>query len=311
MADTGSLAETLARLPAQPIAAVRVVTMIEDPNTSAADLARLIETDPALSARVMRLANAPYYGLTRKVSSAARAVVLLGFSTVRALAVSAACGLLAEQGQLGPQGYWSHSVATAAGASVIARQIGMSTGDAFSAGLLHDLGAALLNREAPAEYERVVRLYESGVAICAAEIEVFGINHAQAGAEVLDGWRFPKSFVRAIAGHHSHPEQMGETLGRVVIAGDVIARMLDDTMPHDTTCELSEVLETLGVPPQRANRIVLDVRHELDTVARFLGVDLDWATAEQIRRVDFYTTLVETQTVRILLRADDFRPSWG
>lgn len=273
MTDTGSLAEELARLPAQPIAAIRVVAMIEDPNTSAADLARLIETDPALSARVMRLANAPYYGLTRKVASAARAVVLLGFSTVRALAVSAACGLLAEQGQLGPAGYWSHSVATAAGASVVARHVGASTGDAFSAGLLHDLGAALLNRQAPGVYERILRSHAEGrTPILAAEHEAFGTTHAQAGADVLDSWRFPKSFVRAIAGHHNHPEQIPELLGRIVVAGETIALQLDDSMAHDGACDLAEAIESLGIHPNRTRRLVLDVRSELEVVAGFLGV---------------------------------------
>ncbi|MER3453379.1 MAG: hypothetical protein C4344_07060, partial [Acidimicrobiia bacterium] len=137
MTYTHTLAKELIRLPAQPVAAVRVLKMVEDPRASAADLARLIEADPALSARVIRLANAPYYGLARRVSSASRAVVLLGFSTVRAIAVSAACGLLDDHVRAGSSRAWLHSLTTAAASSVVARALGYPTPDAFSVGLLH------------------------------------------------------------------------------------------------------------------------------------------------------------------------------
>lgn len=274
MPTAASLADSLTKMPAQPLAAVRVVRMIEDPDTSAVDLARLIETDPALSARVMRLANAPYYGLTRKVSSAARAVVLLGFSTVRALAVSAACGLLAEQGQLGPPGYWPHSVATAAGSSVVARALGASPGDAFSAGLLHDLGAALLYRESPLRYTDLLdSTLEGSMSLANAELATFGVDHSQAGAEVLDAWRFPRSFVRAIESHHQRPEEVSEMLGRVVIAGEALALQIDDTMAHDDVAPLDEILAAVGIEATRARRLVAAVKEEIEVVAAFLEVD--------------------------------------
>src|SRR5947209_7188253 len=110
---------------------MQVLRIVEDPHASSADLARVIEADPALAARVMRLANAPYYGLTRRVGSAARAVVLLGFSAVRAIAISAASSLLSEEVDLGPTGFWTHSVTTAIGASVVAKQVGGPIADAF------------------------------------------------------------------------------------------------------------------------------------------------------------------------------------
>ena len=136
-------APDVAELAAQPLAALQVLRVVEDGRASSADLARVIEADPGLSARVMRLANSPYYGLSRRVGSASRAVVLLGFSAVRALAVSAAYGLLVDETNDGLPGFWSHCVCAAVGASCVARIAGAPMNDAFSAGLLHDVGLGL------------------------------------------------------------------------------------------------------------------------------------------------------------------------
>jgi len=259
--------EDLGRLPAQPAAALKVLRLVEDPRASSADLARLIEADPVLSARVMRLANAPYYGLSRKVGSAARAVVLLGFSTVRALAVSAACSLLADDASLGPSGFWSHSVATAAAASVVAGEVGGPPGEAFSAGLLHDIGVALLFRRNRAGY-----LNLAGGDIVAAETELFGLSHAEAGAAALEAWRFPPAFVRAVRDHHNPAERVGNSLGRLVVAGQALAGLLGTLPAHVPPTELGPALDAVGLPADTARRLALDARREIEDLGRALGV---------------------------------------
>ena len=128
---------------AQPAAAEQVLRIVGNPMAGAADVARVVETDPALAARVMRLANSPYYGAPRRVSNTRHAIVMLGFDTVRGLAVSAACSLLDGRVEMGPDGFWRHAITTACAASVIARKVGVTGADAFSAGLLHDIGAVL------------------------------------------------------------------------------------------------------------------------------------------------------------------------
>jgi putative nucleotidyltransferase with HDIG domain len=270
--DTDGLTETLTRLPAQPIAALRVLELVEDPSSSAAELARLIETDPALSARVIRLANAPYYGLARKVASASRAVVLLGFSTVRALAVSAACSLIVEEGRLGPPGYWSHSIATAAASSVVARSLQLQPSEAFSAGLLHDLGGALLYRQDGKGYAEVKRQVAEGTAaLLDAEHAVFGTTHAEAGATVLDAWRFPPVFVQAVATHHHDPYDVQAGLGRIVIAGEALAHELHP-QGHEPVSDLESALDAAGLGSVPPNRVLNEARREVASLAAFLRV---------------------------------------
>lgn len=242
-----AIAEELARLPAQPLAAMQVLRLVEDPLASSADLARVIEADPALAARVMRLANAPYYGLTRRVGSAARAVVLLGFSAVRAIAVSAASSLLSEEVDLGPTGFWSHSVTTAIGASVIAKQVGVPTSDAFSAGLLHDLGMAL---PLDARFE--------------------GLDHAAVGATALELWRFPRGFVQAVADHHEHPHDVADSLGRIVIAGEALGIAVEESPFHEDGIRLDEALDALALPVRRVPMLRAEVERQTESIARLL-----------------------------------------
>jgi putative nucleotidyltransferase with HDIG domain len=272
--DTKGLTETLTRLPAQPLAALRVLELVDEQNASPGDLARLIETDPALSARVIRLANAPYYGVTRKVSSASRAVMLLGFSTVRALAVSAACSLIAEKGPAGPPGYWAHSVTSAAAASVVARELQSPPGDAFSAGLLHDIGTALLYRRDPEGYGRVAETVAAGAAtLTEAERATFGTTHAEAGAAVLEEWRFPPAFVEAVAVHH-HPEavQAAGQLARIVVAGESVAAQLHPPAV-EPVAKVDAALAAAGLKGVSSARVITEVRREVTAVAAFLGLE--------------------------------------
>ena len=273
METTKQLAEDLARLPARAVSAVRILQTLDDPNTSAARLAGLVELDPVLSARVLRLANAPYYGLARRVSSASRAVILLGLSTVRAIAASAAAGLLEEDDGLAPAGLWTHSVATGSASSVIAAHVpGVSVGDAFSAGLIHDLGASvLLRRRAP----RYIEALTSSDPISAAdlehlEMEEFGITHAAAGAKVFEAWRFPPQLVRAVASHHTDPAYVADALARVVIAGEAFALHVLPGVTSEEPRGLDEVTDALGLRATTIPGITREVRREIQASDRFL-----------------------------------------
>jgi putative nucleotidyltransferase with HDIG domain len=246
-----AIVDELARLPAQPFAAMQVLRLVEDARASSADLARVIETDPALSARVMRLANAPYYGLSGKVGSASRAVVLLGFSAVRALAVSASSGLLADEVELGPTGFWSHSVVTAVASSVVARHLGTPVSDAFSAGLLHDLGLAIPNLAELATLDDV--------------------GHAEIGARALEAWRFPRAFVRAVECHHMPPDRVAESLGRIVIAGEALGLKLQESPFPEAGTKPEHALDALAIPKSRIPQLMAEIERGVDRLARFLG----------------------------------------
>src|SRR3954451_19933912 len=168
-------------LGAQPLSVLRVLALADDPNASTSELARVVEADPLLSLRVLRWATSAAYGMGGMVGSASRAVSLLGFTTVRALAVTAVCDLADDSNdQRYENGFWAHSVAAAIGASVIARRTAVSPLDAFTAGLLHDVGAAILHQRHGRAYQSVRELAGlSSARLLDSEREAFGTTHPE------------------------------------------------------------------------------------------------------------------------------------
>ena len=272
-AETNDLITEVTQLPVQPGAAMRLLWMLEDPRTSAADLGRLIESDPALSTQVIRLSNTAFYGLSGKVSSAWRAVTVLGLATVRAIATTAAFDLFSEKGRSVPDEFWEHSVTTAAAAAAIARRVGIQPNDAFSAGLLHDVGTALVFRRAPRRYDTMMdrRVAEPERAIVDIEMEEFGATHAQVGAAALGVMRFPAEMVEAIAGHHTTPALVTPLLGRLLIAADAVALAVDG-IDSEENSPIGEALEALDIPASSADSMVDEVRGDQENLSSFLTV---------------------------------------
>jgi putative nucleotidyltransferase with HDIG domain len=271
--DTNDLVAEITQLPVQPGAAMRLLWMLEDPRTSAADLGRLIESDPALSTQVIRLANTAFYGLTGKVSSAWRAVTVLGLATVRALATTAAFDLFSEKGRSVPDDFWTHSVTTAAAASSIARRLGLQANDAFSAGLLHDIGTALVFRRAPRRYDTVLERIKAdeSLTLVQAEFEEFGTTHAEVGAKALIVMKFPQELSEAIGVHHSNPAEVESQLGRLLIAADAIGIEVDGVV-NETNVEVGEALAALGLPDGSAQSLIDEVKSDQENLAGFLTV---------------------------------------
>jgi putative nucleotidyltransferase with HDIG domain len=240
------LLRRLEELPAHPNVAIRVVLESNDPSSSATRLGRLIEIDPALTSHVMRLANSAFYGLSTRVGSAARAVTVLGFSMVRSMAAGIATGVLdAASGGL-PAGYWEHSVGTAVAASLLAPRVGCSGADAFSMGLLHDIGTALLYRLDPEAYEMAAnRAITGATPLIQAEHDAFGISHDVAAGRVFAAWNFPPELVRAIGGHHHPPALRPSPLARLLAAAEELAHWLPDAPRHEPYP--AGALEAIGV----------------------------------------------------------------
>lgn len=217
------LIEQLERLPAQPSVAVRTVWVADQPNSSAKDLAAALTADPSLTARVLRLANSAYYGLSRRVDEVSFAITVVGFPTVRAMAAVHASGLFEPGEHTVPDGYWEHSVATATLCSALAPRAGVRPNQAFPLGLLHDLGSALMFRTDPERYRAVIAEAQAGVPLRKAEIAAFGMAHDEAAARVFAAWRFPETFIEAVADHHAHPATLSSPHTLLLVAAEAVA----------------------------------------------------------------------------------------
>jgi putative nucleotidyltransferase with HDIG domain len=271
--ETNDLIAEVTQLPVQPGAAMRLLWMLEDPRTSAADLGRLIESDPSLSTQVIRLANTAFYGLSGKVSSAWRAVTVLGLATVRALATTAAFDLFSEKGRSVPDDFWPHSVTSAAAAAALARRVGVQSNEAFSAGLLHDIGSALVFRRAPRRYDNVLdrMAQDAGLTLVAAEQAEFGVTHAEVGAAALATMRFPAEMVEAISLHHTNPAEVTPLLGRLLVAADSLAITVDG-ITSEQNWEIGPALETLDIPANAEESLLEEIKRDQENLAGFLTV---------------------------------------
>lgn len=268
--NNSELVDALRNLPMRAGIAAQILVALEDPDVTPNEVAQIIQTDPSLAARVLRLANSPYFGLNGSVASCTQAIVVLGFSVIRSLSVSSAAGLFGESGRGMPAGFWEHAARVAAGASLVARHRGLPPGDAFSAGLLHDLGRALLFRHDPVRYQKLEAEYGRDTLLSVqAEREEYGIDHAEAAAMVLEQWRLPHALVDAVRMHHQPIDDVDGRIARFVLVGEALAE-LEEAHAHGPAVAPSEAL--MALPAPLVERIRVEMRSEMDRItALFSG----------------------------------------
>jgi putative nucleotidyltransferase with HDIG domain len=230
--DLALLQQRIAQLPALPRAAAEALAMLRDEDSGADDCARVIGTDQALTARVLRLANSAFYGVPGRVSSVNRAVQMLGKRTLRGALTTVAVG-----GQFSAiqcegfcfDGFWRHTIGTAIAAEAIARTRALDDETAFTAGVLHDIGRLALAAHFPHETAAMLELARvHDLPLLEAERLALGTDHAVIGATIASHWNFPGAVQAAIAAHHL-PPQDGNNAGMadVIHVADAIVHALD------------------------------------------------------------------------------------
>lgn len=208
-AELDALLASFQDLPTIPEVLARIWQLVDDPRSSARDLERVVTLEPPLAAKVLRLANSPFYGGRGRVRDVQMAITALGFDTLRNLAVclSVASGLVQRESRqhvMDQRELWRHSVGTAVVARRLARDLDLEDcEEVFTAGLLHDIGIFVIALGRPSAYGEIVRLaVEEGLEQSAAERAVLGFDHAEVGCAFAQRWHFPHSLQDLIANHH-------------------------------------------------------------------------------------------------------------
>jgi len=207
--------------------------------------------DPVLTARVLRLANSAFFGVSRTVGSLEDAILVLGFQTVRTLVVAGGlAGAFKTPSGFDVKPFWKLSLATAGYADWLARRAGVRQDLAFTGGLLLHIGVLLLLNEAPDQYAEIERAVAGGTPRVEAEESMLGFNHAEVGAELASRWRFPGVFTE---GFKLYPKPLEQAaflpLAGVFHLADLLARWTSEgVQTEQIQAELPDaVLERLGL----------------------------------------------------------------
>lgn len=200
--DIDVLVEEIAELRPLPPIAAQVLQIAEGDHFSAHVLAQAISSDPALTARVLRVANSAYYGFPRRITTIRDAVVLLGFRQVRSTLLAATVmQALPTLEHVHAFPFWRHSVVVGLLAGLLARAEGVRQDEAFTAGVLHNIGRVALDQAQPELFRRALDLAESGMPLPEAQRRVFGFTDADLGGALARSWGFPPALDGAIARH--------------------------------------------------------------------------------------------------------------
>ena len=245
------LSALVEEMPAFSGSVMRVMELTSDINCSPKELVQVIDHDPVMTMKILKLVNSAYFGLRNEIVSIKQGVVILGINTVKNLAVTiAAVGMLPRQTIQGfdSQEFLLHSLGTATLARILSQKIGIASRDAtdyFVAGLLHDFGKIMLVQFKPQEMQSALhRAREEEIALYQTEKEIFGFDHSEAGSALADKWGLPAELVLSIREHHEPLSTDGDFAMRdCVFAANQLIKKLD--FGHSGNPVMAELPESI------------------------------------------------------------------
>ncbi len=250
-----------------PQITLKIIQLVEDPNSTASDLNKVISNDPALGARILKVVNSAFYGLPGQIGSINRAIVLLGLNAVKNIAIAASLAKLFRGGQISQhfaaRDLWVHSIGVATCTQLLSKEVGLGLPDeAFLAGLIHDIGIVV---EAQARRPKFVEAVEKmavtpGLTLRQAELAALGATHEQFGAALCKTWKFPSAFAY-VTGFHHRPLELSEnhrTLACLVHIADItVASMnIGYTKTVESDKVSSQVMEAVGLNSDRHAAVI-------------------------------------------------------
>ena len=249
-----------------PEVTIKIIEIVEDAKSTARDLHEVIKTDPALSVKVLKVVNSAFYGLPGQIASVDRAIILLGLSAVKNIAIAASIARLFKGKRISEQfsaaDLWRHSVAAAVAAKSIAKCAPHPAmmGEIFVAGLIHDLGMLVERQAFPEAFAQVIdRCSSQDLDFMQCEREIVGADHQAFGAGLTAKWKFPRH-LRAACGFHHNPEVLSPELkgiGTVIRIADVMCCQDEYGFPLTARgCEITEeMLDLLKVTSEQMEEV--------------------------------------------------------
>jgi HD-like signal output (HDOD) protein len=198
-----------------PEITTRIIATVENPRSSVGELHKIIAHDPSLSSRILKVVNSAFYGVSGQIGSVQRAIVLLGLTAVKNIAVAASLGQLFRGAKLGAgfsaKDLWTHCIAVGVTSRDLAKRIGAAnTDEFFLAGLIHDVGILVELQTWPEKIESICSTVKNKDAnFCETERQALGVDHQALGKGLAEQWKFTK-VCQLVAGFHHNPAELEE-----------------------------------------------------------------------------------------------------
>lgn len=264
-------------LPPLPGTAARIIELISNPKADVDELVEIIELDPILAAQIIRWASSALYGYRGKIHSVRNAIVrVLGFNFVLDLALGLAvmAPLRApKEGVIGTRMFWIHALASTRLMPRLAAKMparaGLKSEEIFLAALLHNIGFPLFGHQFTEEFEHLNKLINANPTLSIYNLEtfVFGVNHAQIGAWLMDAWSMPQ-VISDIVYHHHNPFYRGEhhVLNLLTYINDYLLGQIGIGDAANQTCS-DETWAMLDLQPAMAYEILDELQNEINAIS--------------------------------------------
>lgn len=260
----------IGHLPTIPRIFERVCLVTNNANSSIADMTKAIEIDQAIAAKALQIANSAAFGLYSRVSSLHHACALLGMRMVKNIVLHTSLISHYEKLRRLPEfdldHFWRHTMLVAALSRALAKRAtlipGFTNEDAYTAGLLHDIGVLVLVDNRTKQYiEALHRAQEKGISNWEAELEVFGFDHTHVGSLLAEYWKFPEEICAGIRGHHAPPAgDPKESVALLVSTANTLIHATENgKVSADSLGIDSRFFDLLKITPEQTAEAILEI----------------------------------------------------
>lgn len=269
------------RMPAFPKSVQKILELSRDINCTPKDIMEVIEKDPVMTIKILKVINSAYFSLPYKITSVDRAVVYIGINTIKNLALSlAAVGILPTKNEAGfdTERYLQHSLVTAGIARYLVSRYAdgeIDPMDCYIVGLLHDFGKVVFAQFMPEEFQKAMKLSEeTGNPLHVSETAVIGANHAIVGAMLAKRWNFPDDLINCVRDHHTMPIATNLMAESLYLADNISKNVLPAPAKKRKDLNPDWKAKRLGLSVERATALLGDLGHFVEEAEIFLQASM-------------------------------------